>query len=124
MKLIRLSELPEKGVSHNARIRKRELIASGELSPVVNYARAVFPSGEKAAAHSHADMAEVFTVESGCGEIRIDDVAYVFAAGTTVVVEPGEMHEIINTGSAELVVSYFGIVVSSGNKKTSGLSQR
>ncbi len=111
MKRIKLDEQPEKGVSHNARIRKRELIANGELGPVVNYARAVFPPGEKAGAHSHADMAEVFTVESGCGEIRIDDVAYVFAAGTTVVVEPGEIHEIINTSSADLVVNYFGVLV-------------
>ncbi len=55
-------------------------------------------------------MAEVFTVESGCGEIRIDDVAYVFSVGMAVVVEPGEVHEIINTGVADLVVTYFGVL--------------
>lgn len=111
MKLIRLNEIPEKGVSHNAAIRKRVIVGSGEIPRIANYARAVFPPGETAGSHLHNDMAEVFTVESGSGEIRINDVAYVFAAGTTVVVEPGEVHEISNTGPSELVVSYFGIVV-------------
>lgn len=110
MKKIRMDELPEQGVSHNARIRKRQILTSGEVGPIINYARAVFPPGEKAGVHSHDDMAEIFTVESGCGEIRINDVAYVFSTGLTVVVEPGEVHEIINTGSSELVVTYFGVL--------------
>ena len=111
MKLIKITEIPETAVSHNARVRKREILYDGEIGPITNYARAVFPPGEKAGAHQHEDMAEVFTVESGCGEIRIDDVGYVFAAGTTVVVEPGEVHEIINTSNTELVVTYFGVLV-------------
>ena len=110
MKRIRIDELPEKGVSHNARIRKRELLVNGELKGIVHFSRAVFPPGEKAGSHLHNDMTEVFSVESGCGEIRIDDVAYVFSAGTTVVVEPGEVHEIINTGNTDLVITYFGVL--------------
>lgn len=111
MKLLRLNELPEKGVSHNPRVRKREWIANGFIPGITTYSRAVFPPGEKAGSHLHNDMAEIFTVESGRGEIRIDDVGYVFAAGTTVVVEPGEVHEIINSGDTDLVVSYFGVFV-------------
>ena len=65
-----------------------------------------------AGSHLHNDMFEVFSVVSGCGEIRINDVGYVFTAGTTVVVEPGEVHEIINSGDTDLVVSYFGVEVS------------
>jgi len=112
MKLIKINDLPEKGVSHNARIRKREILANGELASITNYARAVFPPGEVAGSHLHNDMAEVFTAESGCGEIRVNDVAYVFAAGTVVLVEPGDVHEIANTGSTDLVVTYFGVNVS------------
>ena len=111
MKLIKAGELPEKGVSHNERIRKRVILESGDIPRITQYARAVFPPGQKAGSHLHNDMAEVFTVESGCGEIRIDEVAYVFAAGTTVLVEPGEVHEIINTGDADMVISYFGVSV-------------
>jgi len=110
MKRITISELPEKGVSHNDRIRKRVMLAHGEIGPITHYARAVFPPGEKVEAHHHDDMVEVFTVESGCGEIRIGDVGYVFSTGTFVMVEPGEVHEIINTGKSDLVVTYFGVV--------------
>lgn len=111
MKLILINELPEQGVSHNARIRKRVIVGKGELGRVTHYSRAIFPPGEKAGSHLHNDMAEVFTVESGCGEIRINDVAYVFSTGMAVLVEPGEVHEIINTGRAELVVTYFGVLI-------------
>ena len=110
MKRIEINELPEQGVSHNARIRKRVMVENGEVGPITTYARAIFPPGEQADAHRHDDMAEIFTVESGCGEIRIDDAAYVFSAGVTVVVEPGEVHEIVNTGSTELIVTYIGVL--------------
>ena len=109
MKLIRINELPDAGVSHNDRIRKREIIRNGQLGAITHYARAVFPPGEKVGSHLHNDMAEVFTVESGSGEIRVNDVAYVLSADTVVVVEPGDVHEIVNTGGTNLVVTYFGV---------------
>jgi mannose-6-phosphate isomerase-like protein (cupin superfamily) len=112
MKLIKIYELNDQRSSHNEQIRKKEILANGEVGSIVNYARATFPPGEVAGMHSHADMTEVFTVESGCGEIRINDVAYVFSSGMTFVVEPGEAHEITNTGSADLIVTYFGVKVS------------
>ncbi|MBN2162066.1 MAG: cupin domain-containing protein [Pontiellaceae bacterium] len=111
MKLIKINELPEKAVSHNARIRKREIIGNGELGNMTMFSQAVFPPGEKAGSHLHNDMAEVFRVESGCGEIRVNDVAYVFKAGMVAIVEPGDVHEIVNTGDKNLVISYFGLLV-------------
>ena len=110
MKLVKINEQPDCEVSHNGKIRKKVMVENGELAPITNYGRAVFPPGEVAGSHLHNDMAEVFTCESGRGEIRINDVGYVFAAGTTVVVEPGEVHEIINSGGTDLVVTYFGVV--------------
>ena len=110
MKIVRIHEVPEQGVSHNTKIRKRQILENGAIDRVTQYARAVFPPGEKADAHRHDDMVEVFTVESGCGEIRINEVAFVFSEGLTVVIEPGEVHEIINTGSTELIVTYFGVL--------------
>lgn len=111
MKLIKLQELPEESVSHNSRIRKYRMLADGEAGPITNYARAVFPPGEQVAAHTHSDMMEIFTVESGCGEIRIDGTSHDLSPGVTVLVEPGEAHAIINTGSGELILTYLGVVV-------------
>ena len=110
MRMIRMDALPDLGVSHNGKIRKRQILENGTIPGVTNYARAVFPPGEIAGAHRHDDMTEVFTVESGCGEIRINDAVYDFPAGTTAVVEPGEVHEIVNNGTADLVILYFGVL--------------
>lgn len=110
MKLIKVNDVPETPVSHNAKIRKKILVENGLVKGLTNYSRAVFPPGEKAGSHLHNDMAEVFTCESGLGEIRINDVGYVFSPGTTVVVEPGDVHEIINSGTTDLIITYFGIV--------------
>ena len=111
MKLIHIDELQETGVSHNMKIRKHTILENGDVAAIANYARAVFPPGEKVVAHHHEDLVEVFTVESGEGEIRIDGEAYPFCAGTTAVAEPGEDHELINTGCSELVVNYFSVLV-------------
>ncbi|MDZ8119349.1 cupin domain-containing protein [Pontiella agarivorans] len=110
MKLVRINDVPETSVSHNAKIRKQVVVENGVVPHLTNYSRAVFPPGEKADRHVHRDMTEIFTCESGCGEIRVNEVGYEFSPGITVVVEPGDAHEIINTGPAELIVRYFGLV--------------
>ncbi|MDF7808079.1 cupin domain-containing protein [Pontiellaceae bacterium B12219] len=114
MKQIKINQLPETGMPHNARIRKRVLLEKGEVRGITDYSRAVFPPGEKAGSQLHNDMAEIFTCESGCGEMRINDVGYVFSTGTTILVEPGEVHEIINSGPTDLVVIYFGVETRAG----------
>ncbi len=56
-------------------------------------------------------MSEVFFVESGSGVIRIDDQEYPLQPGTCIAVEPGEVHEITNNSSIDLVLTYFGLQV-------------
>ncbi|MEI6891953.1 MAG: cupin domain-containing protein [Pontiella sp.] len=109
MKLIKINEQPEVGVSQNKKIRKRVWVGNGVLNNITNFSRVIFPPGEKTARHQHDDIDEVFTCESGCGEVRINDVGYIFSAGTTVVVKAGELHEMINSGSTNLIVSYFSV---------------
>lgn len=109
MKLISLDELPETGVSHNPEIRKRTMLARGDVPHLTNFARSVLLPGQVASAHSHAGMHEVFFVASGDGLIHIDGAPHRLAPGTCVAVEPGERHEITNDGPAPLVLLYFGI---------------
>jgi mannose-6-phosphate isomerase-like protein (cupin superfamily) len=54
-------------------------------------------------------MCEVFFVESGSGIIRIDGQEYPLQPGTCIAVEPGEVHEIVNSGTTDLVLTYFGL---------------
>ena len=82
---------------------------SGDLPHLTNFSQAYFVPRQRAAAHSHSDMFEVFLVESGSGVIRVDGEEHRLEKGTCVVVQPGEVHEIVNSGTGVLVLTYFGI---------------
>ena len=110
MKYRQLSQLADEPSSHNSEIRKKVMLRNGELGRITNFAQARFPPGQIAAAHAHQDMIEVFYVQEGAGEMWVDGVARGLETGACVAVEPGETHEIRNTGDAELVLVYFGLL--------------
>lgn len=110
MKLRQLDLLDWQAVSHNERIGKKVLFERSELPGLTQFAMAVFPPGECAPAHRHRDMAEVFWVSAGRGEMTVDTQSIALSAGICVAVEPGEEHEIRNTGDSDLVLFYFGLV--------------
>lgn len=111
MKRIALNDLPEESVSHNPAIKKKVMLRLGELPHLTNFSQARFAPGQVAAAHTHTDMCEVFFVEAGQGVICIDQQDYPLTVGACIAVEPGETHEVRNTGSEELVLTYFGLRV-------------
>lgn len=109
MKFISLSQIAETGVSHNPEIRKKVILSKGDVPHLTNFSRSELLSGQTASAHAHEDMFEVFLVESGVGAITIDGARREFREGDCVVIEPGEVHEIVNNGEALMVLMYFGI---------------
>lgn len=109
MKLTALNALPEESVSHNPAIKKKVMLRLGDLPHLTNFSQACFAPGQVATAHAHLDMCEVFFVEAGSGVIRIDGQDYPLVPGVCVAVEPGEMHEVCNTGAADLLLTYFGL---------------
>ena len=114
MKIVYLRDLPEEPVSHNPEIKKKVLLHEGDLPACfVKFSQARFTAGRTAGAHAHADMFEVFLVEEGQGLLRIDESEWPLHPGTCAVAEPGETHDLVNTGTADLVITYFG--VKSGN---------
>ncbi len=111
MKLISLADLPEEGVSHNPEIRKRVLLRRGQVPHLTNFTRSVLLPAQTANAHIHPDMYEIFLVQSGTALVRINDHTHQLSAGDCLTIEPGEQHEITNTGATELVLLYFGIEI-------------
>jgi quercetin dioxygenase-like cupin family protein len=109
MKKVSLASLPAEPVSHNPEITKQVLLRRGDLPHLTNFSRSRLLPGQTAGAHAHAGMHEVFFVESGAGMMRVDDHEIALEAGVCVTVEPGESHEIRNTGAGVLVLIYFGI---------------
>jgi quercetin dioxygenase-like cupin family protein len=115
MKLTSLNDIPQEAVSHNPEIKKKVMLRLGDLPHLTNFSQARFAPGQTASAHAHEDMCEVFFVESGMGEIRIDGTTYPLHPGSCVAVEPGEVHEVVNNGATELVLTYFGLRVNGTN---------
>ncbi|MFQ4139325.1 cupin domain-containing protein [Nodosilinea sp. PGN35] len=111
MKIIGLHQVPEEAVSHNPAIKKRVLLRRDDLPHLTNFAQARFAPGQVANGHSHTDMAEVFFVEAGNGTIIVDGQAYSLTPGICIAIAPGEHHEVANTGTEELVLTYFGLRV-------------
>ena len=109
MKILNLQDIPEEGVSHNRQIQKRVMLRLGDLPQITQFAQARIPPNQSVGAHTHDDMSEVFFVESGEGIIQIDGQAHCLEAGVCIGVEPGEQHELVNTGSVDLVLMYFGV---------------
>lgn len=111
MKITNLQNLPLKAVSHNPEIKKKVMLSMGDLPHLTNFSQASFSPGQISKAHSHQDMCEVFFVTAGEGSIKIGDRHYSLTPGVCVAVEVEEVHEITNTGSKELILTYFGIKV-------------
>ena len=109
MKRVSIADLPREGVSHDPQIIKQVLLRRGDVPHLTAFSRATLQPGQSASAHEHRDMFEVFFVERGTGVIKIADIAHDLAAGVCVLIEPGERHEITNTGASDLVLNYFGV---------------
>ncbi|HKJ04342.1 MAG TPA: cupin domain-containing protein [Geopsychrobacteraceae bacterium] len=109
MKINSIESTEELQVSHNPKIKKHVLVSGDEIENVTNFSRAVFPPGEIASAHSHRDMTEIFFIESGLGVLSVNEKSIPLESGMCVTIEPGEMHELKNTGSSDMVVLCFGI---------------
>ena len=109
MKITSLTQISEQSVSHNPAIKKKVMLHEGDLPHLTNFAQAKFAPGQVAAGHFHSDMWEVFFIQSGEGLILIDGEEYSLVKGSCILVEPGEVHEIVNNGEGELILNYFGI---------------
>ena len=109
MKKLSLAELPLEGVSHDRQIKKQVMLRRGEVPRITAFSRATLLPGQTAHAHQHGDMFEVFFVDAGTGSMTIAGTEHQLARGVCIVIEPGEVHEITNTGSSDLALIYFGV---------------
>jgi mannose-6-phosphate isomerase-like protein (cupin superfamily) len=111
MKIVALKNLSETTTVHNAGMKK-QMIGRGEIPSLMQFAQVIFQPGEKAKAHKHNDMYEVFFVEEGNGTMEIGSENFSLKKGMCITVSPQECHEIINTGINNLILTYFGIATT------------
>jgi mannose-6-phosphate isomerase-like protein (cupin superfamily) len=81
-------------------------IAGPSWTPVRNQslAEATVPVGTATVAHFHREAEELYFFTAGRGRIRLGDEERDVAAGECVVIPPGEVHKLWNTGDEPLVL--------------------
>jgi mannose-6-phosphate isomerase-like protein (cupin superfamily) len=81
-------------------------IAGPAWTPARNQslAEATVPVGGRTIAHYHRTTEELYFFTAGCGRMTLGDVARDVAAGDCVVIPPGEVHALVNTGDEPLVL--------------------
>lgn len=109
MRIVSLQTIPEVETSHNKEIKKKVMISKGAMPLVTQVAQVVFRPGQIAEKHTHDDMFETFYIEQGEGIVAIDDTNVALEKGMCITVEPGEAHEIKNTGKEDLLIIVFGL---------------
>ncbi len=109
MKRVNLHDLSDQGVSHNTAIRKKVMLQPGDIPHLTNFSQATFAPGQVASAHDHSDMYEVFFVSAGTGTMVVNGTDQALVPGVCILVEPGDLHEVTNTGDEPLILTYFGI---------------
>ena len=66
-------------------------------------AEITIPPAGTAMPHFHKETEETYLILSGTATIQIQDEQLVLTAGEAVLIEPGEVHQIINNGEENLV---------------------
>jgi mannose-6-phosphate isomerase-like protein (cupin superfamily) len=85
-----------------ARIQELE----GRSTGLTSHSLAVIthPPDSAARMHHHTMADEVYLVQSGRGQIRVDATTRQVSPGDVVVIRPGQTHTVWNEGSEDLVL--------------------
>jgi quercetin dioxygenase-like cupin family protein len=80
--------------------RKRRLLSADELrQPGALLQLVVVPPGSHIPPHSHATSVEVYVVRRGVCELVVNGQRYEMCPGDTILMEPGDVHELTNRGA-------------------------
>ncbi|EAU55715.1 cupin domain-containing protein [Mariprofundus ferrooxydans] len=109
MKLVQLAEIDAGPVNHTSGIMRKILLGEGDLPASVRLSHALFKPGESVEMHKHDRLFEVFYVLSGQGQLIVEERPVDIGAGSCFMVEPGEMHALINDGDVDMALIYFGL---------------
>lgn len=110
MKLVQLDKIDARPVSHAGGIMRKVLLGEGDLPASVRLSHALFKPGESVEMHKHESLFEVFYVLSGQGLLTVEGRPVDIGGGSCFMVEPGEMHALINDGNVDMALIYFGLI--------------
>jgi len=109
MKLLKLDELPEVGISHNPDIKKKVILDKGYIPRLMTFGQATIKPGQSVEEHKHDTMYEVFYIQSGTADFIVNGEKIVVREGEVISLEPHELHSQNNPYPKSVTWLYFGI---------------
>lgn len=113
MILSSLSKIKSEKTSHAPidKIQKKVFLKKGQIPHLTQFARGFFQPGCLVPKHKHLDMYEIFLVEKGRIEVKIDNKKIILKQGDFLTIVPNENHFFANNSKTPAVITYFSIVV-------------
>ena len=108
MKHFRLENTPKVPVTHSPSIKK-SVFTNEPVSCVRHLSHVVLGPGDSAVAHAHEDGFEVFYCAGGEAVFRINGKDVPLRGGDCMVVEPGDVHEIIPVAERAEFFYFFAV---------------
>lgn len=109
MKVVNLETIEAEAVAHDPGIMKRVLLPESELPCSVRLSQATLIPGQQVSAHHHEHICEVFYILSGQGEFIVDGETVEVGEGSTIRIDAGEVHAVVNGSDNDLSLLYFGL---------------
>lgn len=81
---------------------------------MVNWA--LLPVGKSFQAHYHEDMQEVFIILNGNVKMTVNKQDHELAKGDAIVIDPREVHKMLNTCDDDVEYIVFGVSTEAGGK--------
>jgi mannose-6-phosphate isomerase-like protein (cupin superfamily) len=106
MQLSRLDDLTPFTTLDGSTIREIAGVGGPDSARARNQslAEATVPVGGQTIAHYHRTSEELYFFTAGSGRMTLGDEEREIAAGDCVVIAPGEVHQLVNTGDGPLVL--------------------
>lgn len=102
--------IPEK-TSHApfSKIQKKVFLKNGQIPHLTQFAQGYFQPGCLIPKHKHLDMYEIFLVEKGQIEVKIDNKKIILKQGDFLTIEPNETHSLANNSKNPAIITYFSL---------------
>jgi mannose-6-phosphate isomerase-like protein (cupin superfamily) len=106
MHLSKLDDLEPFTTLDGSTIREIAGVGGPNSAPARNQslAEATVPVGGRTIAHYHGTAEELYFFTAGSGRMTLGDDEREVSAGDCVVIPPGQVHRLVNTGDAPLVL--------------------
>ena len=116
MRVIKASSIKNAPVSHgdvsNPAASKKVLLdrSYGIVGHMQMINWATLLPGREIMAHTHKDMYEIYVMIAGRGHMKVDDKDIDLERSDALIIEPGELHQMINHGKEPIEFIAMGVV--------------